>query len=446
MDTYLLLRSNKQSGPYTLQQLVNFGLKPYDLVWVEGKSAAWRYPSEVDPLKAYAPSTEEQPYDRFYKKSEEKKPEVKPEPKVASKPVVEAEPEEVVVAPVEQKISTSKKVFVSMPVNSTVKKPVQNITAAPQYPVAEPKPVVKEEKIEPGKVETKPIFITEETNEPILKEKKPIKEEAVLSEKYSESLDDIKKRYTETYLTRKNRSWWTSTHTSIAQVFGGAIFFCVLVVIVYKNFSGDESTQLSRTTVIQPDKRAVNKTSDQTPANTSATATVTTRDATKPKEKKTQQMKNEINPPDESLATVPVIQKTEEAVNASDYSLAAGSTEKKAELPKSEEVKPKVRPVNIHKLVNVSANNYKQRAFGGVMNLELTVNNDSKFELDRVVVELQYLKPSEQPIKTEKIVFNSVAAGDSKTLKIPDYLRGVKIAYRVLDIESTQYDRQTAGL
>src|SRR5215204_6648799 len=72
MNTYLLLRSNKQSGPYSLQQLVTFGLKPYDLVWVEGKSAAWRYPSEVDGLKAFSPATEEQPYDRFYKKTEEK--------------------------------------------------------------------------------------------------------------------------------------------------------------------------------------------------------------------------------------------------------------------------------------------------------------------------------------------------------------------------------------
>src|SRR6185503_7793122 len=71
MDTYLLLRSNKQSGPYDLQQLVSLGLKPYDLVWLEGKSAAWRYPSEVEGLKSYAPVTEEQPYDRFYKKAEE---------------------------------------------------------------------------------------------------------------------------------------------------------------------------------------------------------------------------------------------------------------------------------------------------------------------------------------------------------------------------------------
>ena len=113
---------------------------------------------------------------------------------------------------------------------------------------------------------------------------------------------------------------------------------------------------------------------------------------------------------------------------------------------KSEQVKPKTRPVNMGRLVNVRANNYKQRAFGGVMNLELTVNNDSKFELDKVVVELQYLKPSEQPIKTERIVFNSIEANGSQTLKIPDYLRGVKVAYRVTGIESSQYERQTAGL
>ena len=113
---------------------------------------------------------------------------------------------------------------------------------------------------------------------------------------------------------------------------------------------------------------------------------------------------------------------------------------------KPEQIKTKSRSVNISRLVNVRANNYKQRAFGGVMNLELTVNNDSKFELDKVIVELQYLKPSEQPLKTERIIFNSIEANGPQTLKIPDYLRGVKVAYRVTEIESSQYDRHTAGL
>lgn len=434
MDTYLLLRSNKQSGPYTFQQLVNFGLKPYDLVWVEGKSAAWRYPSEVDGLKTYAPATEEQPFDRFYKKSEEKV-----EEKVNNKPIEKRE--EVPLVAVESKTPASKKVFVSMPVNAT-KRSVQVV--APTVSVPEPALLIKEEKIEQKKVESKPIYITEETNEPIIKEKKVIKE-PVLTENYSESLDDIKRRYTETYLSRKKKSGWTSTHTSIAQVLGGAVFFCLLVVFVYKNFSGEESAQLSRTTVIQPDKKNVNKTLPETNTTSTTLPVAVNKETNKTKEKKQQEVKNDINPPDESV-TVPVLQKTEETINENDYSVVANTTGKKAELPKTDEVKPKNRPVNIRKFINVTANNYKQMAFGGVKNLELTLNNDSKFSLDRVVVELQYLKPSEQPLKTERIVFSSIAAGDSKTLKIPDYLRGVKIAYRVVDIESSQYETQTAGL
>ena len=71
MGKYLLLRDNKESGPYLLDDLVRLGLKPYDLVWIEGKSAGWRYPSEINELKPYAPIVEEQPFDRFFKKNQE---------------------------------------------------------------------------------------------------------------------------------------------------------------------------------------------------------------------------------------------------------------------------------------------------------------------------------------------------------------------------------------
>src|SRR5580765_7203137 len=70
MASYLLLRDNKESGPYSLNDIVSFGLKPYDLIWVEGRSAAWRYPSEIAELEQYAPVVEEQPYDRFFKKQQ----------------------------------------------------------------------------------------------------------------------------------------------------------------------------------------------------------------------------------------------------------------------------------------------------------------------------------------------------------------------------------------
>ena len=461
MDTYLLLRSNKQSGPYSLQQLVSLGLKPYDLVWLEGKSAAWRYPSEVDGLKSYAPATEEQPYDRFYKKTEEKPQEKQiskaPAPQqqetyVPPKEAYVPPKEEVYVLPEENKtVTTSRKVFVAMPENHVPKKQSQPIIVK-TLPIVEEKLTVVEEK----KVENKPLYTEDYSlpKEPVLPKQEQIikaypvtlKEEPTLNEKYSESLDDIKRRYTETYLSRKKKSKWTSTHTSVLQVFGGAIVFCLIVVVIYKNFGGEEKPQ-AKTTMIQPDKRAINT---GTVTTTSTVIPPIALETNKPTAKKTQSVKEENNIPAESLVTNSAQLKKEEVIRDNEEVIAS---EKKAVMPKAteeakqDETKPKTRPININRLVSVKANNYKQRAFGGVMNLELTVNNDSKFELDKVMVELVYLKPSEQPIKTETIVFSSIEANGSKTLKIPDYLRGIKVSYRVMEIESSQYEKYTtAGL
>ena len=49
METrYLLLRNNKQSGPYSIDDLIGQQLKPNDLVWTEGKSRAWLHPYEME--------------------------------------------------------------------------------------------------------------------------------------------------------------------------------------------------------------------------------------------------------------------------------------------------------------------------------------------------------------------------------------------------------------
>jgi len=112
---YLLLRDNKQTGPYSAEELAAKGLKAYDLVWAEGKSAAWRYPSEIDELKPFAPVVEEQPYDRFYKKPGD----LTTETTTSVQAVAETkqpvpENREVVTAKTEQKIA-GKHIYVTMP-------------------------------------------------------------------------------------------------------------------------------------------------------------------------------------------------------------------------------------------------------------------------------------------------------------------------------------------
>src|ERR1700688_4594055 len=68
MSSYLLLRNNKESGPFTIEEIKGMNLKPYDLLWVVSKSAAWRYPGEITELKSFAPPIPEQITDSFIKK------------------------------------------------------------------------------------------------------------------------------------------------------------------------------------------------------------------------------------------------------------------------------------------------------------------------------------------------------------------------------------------
>ena len=50
---YLLLRDNKESGPFTLEEIQTMQLKPSDLIWIDGKSGAWEYPTEIKELQAF---------------------------------------------------------------------------------------------------------------------------------------------------------------------------------------------------------------------------------------------------------------------------------------------------------------------------------------------------------------------------------------------------------
>ena len=96
-------------------------------------------------------------------------------------------------------------------------------------------------------------------------------------------------------------------------------------------------------------------------------------------------------------------------------------------------------------LVSVESNDYKRVAFGGIRNLYLTVTNKSKYTLDNVIVELQYLKPSEEPLRTENITFKSIAPNASSTIRVPDTNRGIKVNYRIINIRSQETPKFVSG-
>lgn len=51
MKSYILLRNNKESGPYTLNELNARSIYSKDLIWIEGESSSWQSASEIDGLK-----------------------------------------------------------------------------------------------------------------------------------------------------------------------------------------------------------------------------------------------------------------------------------------------------------------------------------------------------------------------------------------------------------
>jgi len=59
-NMYLLLRDGRQSGPFTIGELLQQQLRTSDMIWIEGKSAAWCYLSEMQLTPATAEVTSDQ--------------------------------------------------------------------------------------------------------------------------------------------------------------------------------------------------------------------------------------------------------------------------------------------------------------------------------------------------------------------------------------------------
>jgi hypothetical protein len=538
MPSYRLLRSNKESGPYTLNDLVALGLKPYDLVWVDGRSAAWRYPSEVDELKEYAPAIEEQPYDRFYKRPSETELSIKEpvsvansekiyQPTTINESFAKEEPaKNIPIAigiekPVENKeVKTTipeirtpyqspepkKKVFVSMPETNGFE-PYQNTSQDSrhdqqqyeqnQYQQYLPKP-------KPEQVKQKPI--EERSYSPISVQES---DESRLETKYTQSLDDIKEMYINTLVQRKTNNRRKEILKKLRPVLIPVLLLAAGFAIGYVIKTKKSPLQASQTvsTVVPPqtvpDQKKDSISTDNTdnkithpeenqglsseqrnsvqPIDKPTTKTDNDKNKSSRDEQEqvTEQQQKQYKDAETELPKAVLTEKKKKESSAPDDEVASyqkknvevdpTTGERKKVVRDDDEITPsqnnsrnnttspgkrnKTEPNFIetdHKdlrdLVSVQSNNYIRGAFGGIRGLELTVSNNSDFLLDEVSVELQIMKPSEQPLRTDIITFKNVGSNKSITVKVPDSQRGIRVDYRITNIESKQWEKSTAGL
>ena len=213
IKVYLLLRNNKQSGPYSLEEIAQQQLKPQDLIWIEGKSAAWKYASEISELNAYLPEggqadsgkNESTEHSAYLPKSDQINSSATP--------------------------PQPKKIFVSLPANARQKKeePVQQ-AARPVAPVSseqlpETTPTVPSEKIPTRASEPKEKLVT----------------------KYSSTLEEKEEAYTEWVYKSKSRKnalapeWIGGIAVIILLMMGSAAYYI-------KNRSADKVEIIQSTT------------------------------------------------------------------------------------------------------------------------------------------------------------------------------------------------------
>lgn len=429
MDSYRLLRNNKESGPYSFEELVDLGFKPYDLIWSEGKSAAWRYPSEMSEFKVYAPIVEEQPYDRFFKRPSQQK-------EISASTVLAkaTDTQEITAEKKELPLTLIKeKVFVSLPAKEKIQKPVVKlISVRTEEPQPEKKAIIV------------PIEIkeTKESEEPEIK--------------YSQSLDDMKEMYRETLERRLVEFEKRKKIGSYLRKLPVLLYVFVLGSLIYLTLTAGPKNKpvIPATNSATAITNAGIKVSQPLPViDTKIVPPFSSTTHTSTDGLEVQEI-NEKPIKDKAAAPASAGKNSKPNTEQKTTPLAVPASEKQI----SEKVNPEAGTRNkiardfappdvpINQLVSVATNDYKRGTFGGIKDLELIVNNKSAFLLNTVTVELNYLKPSEEILRTEKISFAGIAPNGSSTIKIPDSPRGVKVNCKVAAIESTAYKQHVAGL
>ncbi len=470
MANYRLLRNNKESGPFTLDEIVGMGLKPYDLIWVEGRSAAWRYPSEIEDLKSFAPVVEEQPYDRFFKKPEEIN--KKQDEQLPANPVIS------ITVPL-VKSSILKQVFISMPAKNGGA-PVKTVVPIPTPPLP---PVSSNETDHSRYLPSAQPQIKPPPQQTISREYVHVpKADDEVETRYSQSLDDIKEMYSRNLVDRKLKS---ARRKMFQKVATRAMPFLVVLIAGFalgmflnNKKAVKKDTAVNTKAIDNKNSQAVEQT-----ASPNSTQSITqkhdeqntTSIGVAGEKQLTQQQvpmkKPQINttvakrqnPIAKLLSSPPFVKRSGNNSQSKENIIenyphkdvvTDPQTGSRGKVSRAGDVSQNDAPVSTEsfragsqllKQVSVFMNDYKRGTFGGIHDLQISVANNSNYLLDRVVVQLDYLKPSEEPLKSDFIPFTSIPPHTILSIAVPPSNRGIKVACRITHIDSKQMNSETAN-
>jgi hypothetical protein len=378
MSTYLLLRNNQESGPFTFEEISQMSLKSYDLLWVVGKSAAWRYPGEITEFKSFAPPI---PGHADGNTAKPFKSDVVVQSQALENNGVKLNNQNRVSAR-----SSSKSVYVNLP---AIEKKVP------------------------------PVPISSDILDPQINFKEPVEFYAGPGGRPSRAV------------SFSGKVIWIGT---ICLLFGAGILTGFFISDRRKFFSDDAKITQTESLTARP-AQAI-QTAEHAPqiATTNGVSVadslisiknepvVPITSVGKRKIKKTKAKQD-------SLSQQP-------AVTSATFT---DSTLKQRNSNNEELLYKKIKE-NPENYVNIVTGKYSTGFFGGVSAVPITLTNNSPVKLDLVVVSIQYIQNNEKIYKTEELSFFDIEPGETVTEKAPKSSRGTKISQRISVINSLQID------
>lgn len=389
---YKLLRNNKQSGPYTINELAGLNLQSNDLIWIEGKTPGWHYPSEIDELQQLL-------HDRTPLQHQEK----------STPPLQEKQKAE------QPQNAKAKHVFVSFPANATnrikTSKPANTATApsmdeeekelAARKQAFEMRAALMKQKVSAGSATTGNTTVIEEE----------------LDTKYNRSLEDMKQEYA-AWLAAQKKSGKPSF--SKKQV-GVAVTLLLVALIGFwaiNNFHPNRETAEKHATA---------------PANTGITEV------------------NEYESIPDNNEAAAIDPEVIPNYNNNDQNETTSEAVQPASIKKPVETKPQpetttetatdpkaiaktnnANEVPIYKLIDISEQYESTHKPGkGIEGLRLTVYNRSEKKLETVAVDVTYYDTNDRLLQKKTIYFNNMAPKSRLTQPAPSHKNAAFATYQL---------------
>jgi GYF domain 2 len=459
MRKYTLLRSNKQTGPYSFDELKAMGLKVYDLVWVEGRSAAWLYAEEVAELEPFTPKIKDIVEEIFLEKRATAKipsileqinkssntatnipaplKEESPIKKIPlpDKAIVEADNSNVSVTAIDLK--SKKSTYVQIPAlkQSTDRQIEVDEHAGKENMVEKKTAITDSYKSEPNEADKE------------LVQKLTEADASNVHIKYSRSLDDIKKEYVSKVLG--NETGAVKKNAPLLMLLGIAVFLLIGVGIIIGILLGRKN-HTPQAAVAQKEQ---NLTSQQSALKTNEKAGLpVNKIAVNKAEKVNNALQDELLEENEPQKEIGESKKTSKSnTSKSAKTDGGGQLKSKKEIPspgdggeiavipakQTQTNDAETRKINLRDLVSITSKNYKKGGlFGGIKDVSITAFNNSSHHIDLAVVEVSYILPNGKVHKTDKLYFRNIASHSSATVKAPNSPRGSTIEAKLTLITS----------